>query len=117
LNAPVAAGKNYRITANIIYQSASTGVGIALGVVVPDGSLFARITIPTTATTQVDKFTILSAEKISSTGTPSANKNTLATITGIYCCAVTGTLSIKAASETTASVSVQGGSLLFFEEI
>jgi hypothetical protein len=117
LSAAVVAGKNYRITSSIIYQSASTGVGIALGVSAAAGALSARITIPTTATTWVDKITKTLAEKVISTGTPAANTATLAMIEGIYRCTTTGTLTIQAASETTASITIQGESFLFIEEL
>jgi hypothetical protein len=122
LQIPVTAGKKYRIEGMILYRStaATTGLALTASLTGAVGTLALIAEIPNAAdgTAMMHSGNITSSgDIVVSNATPAANLDYMASITGIFVCTTSGTLTPQFRSETNGqTITVQIGSNIISRE-
>jgi hypothetical protein len=119
----VTAGRSYQILATILYQSANANTGIVLTAALTTavGNLALSVQIPTLGDGTTANFngTInASGDIVLSTGTPVANVNYCAVITGVFVCTTSGSIAPQFRSENNGTnITVLAGSFISVREL
>lgn len=116
----VTAGLRYYFEYTLSYESVAGTTGLVFDITAPAGVLAAQVNIPIAADGTAALFTgsiTSSGDIVTSTGTPTANNEHIATIRGSFVCTTTGTLVPQFRSENNGSqITLRQGSYLLSRE-